>query len=91
MGLKFQAVMEQSACMTVRRSSVAIRTSTRIAFGAEQPLRVRVPVKGIMRRCHTLNVAMGMCVFGVSRNSVAKGNELLYVQLASLNDILDTK
>ena len=35
--LKFQAVMEQSAWMTVRRSSVAIRTSTRIAFGAGQP------------------------------------------------------
>ena len=77
--------------MTARRSSVAIRTSTRIAFGAEQPLCVGVPVKGIMRQCQTLNVAMGKCVGGAPRNSVAKGNELLYVQLASLNDILDTK
>ena len=75
MGLKFQAVMEKSACMTVRRSSVAIRTSTRIAFGAEQPLCVGACVKGIMRRCQTLNVATGKCVFPVSRNSVAKGND----------------
>ena len=75
MGLKFQALMEQS--LTLRRSSVAIRTSTRIAFGAEQPLCVGACVKGIMRRCQTLNVATGKCVFRVSRNSAAKGNEPL--------------
>ena len=61
--------------MTARRSSVVIRTSTRIAFGAEQPLCVGASVKGIMRRSQTLNVATGKCVSRVSRNSAAKGNE----------------
>ena len=61
--------------MTARRSSFVIRTSTRIAFGAEQPPCVGASVKGIMRRSQTLNVATGKCVSRVSRNSAAKGNE----------------
>ena len=62
---------------TVERSSVAIRTSTGIAFGAGQPHCVGVSVKGIMRRCPTLNVVTANYVFRVSRNSAAKGNEPL--------------
>ena len=61
--------------MTVRRSSVAIKIFTKTAFGVEQPLCVEVSVKGIMRRCPTLNVATGKYVFRVSRNSAANGNE----------------